>query len=129
MLREHRGQLTRQAQQHAEAIDALEASHAEALEVSSAKHEMTRAKGDEYIAALSASEESFASVCEQLKAVGANAERRRSLALPQGARARWVAVGDRLIEERVRVNARMHLFSLKQNLDLCLLYTSPSPRD
>ena len=61
-----------------------------------------------------------AAVCEQLKAVGANAERRRSLALPQGARARWVAVGDRLIEERVRVNARMHLFSLKQNLDLLL---------
>ena len=28
--------------------------------------------------------------------------------------------GDRLIEERVRVNARMHLFSLKQNLDLLL---------
>ena len=61
-----------------------------------------------------------AAVCEQLKAVGANAERRRSLALPQGARARWVAVGDRLVEERVRVNARMHLFSLKQNLDLLL---------
>ena len=36
-----------------------------------------------------------------------------------GPRARY-AVGDRLIEERVRVNARMHLFSLKQNLDLLL---------
>lgn len=54
-------------------------------------------------------------VCEQLAAIGVQSSRRRSLALPpmdaSGADAAQLA-------DRVRVNARMHLFSLRQNLEL-----------